>query len=337
MPLSLPLQLSSRVLRPLLGLALVCGLTASFAAPAFAKPVVADLRVLTPTVTLERGASYVNDTASIRTDPNAKCFPGAAGGSGNVVKLPGPTALGIVRFAEEVNARLRPISVDDEFGFGLGICGFGGYEAQFPNSTWYLKVNHKETTAGGDQVRLHNGDHVLWYLAPNNYPNPAPTELELRGPARAVPGPVTVTVIGHSCVTDSTTFETTCTAAPADGATVGGVTTGPDGKATLTLAEPGATLIATRGADIPSNRLGVCVNAQLSKCAARRGKRIIGTRGRDTIHGTKGPDVIRGRGRDDEIFVGGGAADKVDCGSGEDTVHAGVNDILRSCEVVIRH
>src|SRR5215210_6199569 len=105
--------------------------------------VVAHLRVLTAGTTLERGASYVTGTESIKTDPRARCFVGGAGGSGQRVRIQGPTALGLVKSAVAWNSRLAPISVTDEFGFGLGICGFGGKRGN-AERYWSLWVDYSD-------------------------------------------------------------------------------------------------------------------------------------------------------------------------------------------------
>jgi Ca2+-binding RTX toxin-like protein len=132
-------------------------------------------------------------------------------------------------------------------------------------------------------------------------------------------------VIEHGCATDPSTFEVTCQSTPATGATVAGggveATTGADGTAQLTAAASGRLkLTATRGTDIPSQALRVCVKEDIDLCPKRHGERIVGSADGEKIKGTKGPDVIRGRGGDDRIDVRGGEVDKVDCGPGEDKV-----------------
>ena len=75
-------------------------------------------------------------------------------------------------------------------------------------------------------------------------------------------------------------------------------------------------LAATRGTDIPSQALRVCVDDDLDACPKRRGERIVGSAERDRIEGTKGSDAIRGRGGDDRIDIRKGGSDRVDCGPG---------------------
>ena len=173
--------------------ALVAALTVALFAPGSAGATVATLRVLTPNTTLEPGTSFVTGTERIKTDPHALCFAGGAGGSGDTVTLAGPTAMGLLKSALGTNTALRPLSVTDEFGFGLGLCGIGGKKGN-ESRYWSLLVNHKDPGVGGDQVRLHNGDEVLWYLTKF----PPPPELDLRAPAGTAPGSFEATVYQHT-------------------------------------------------------------------------------------------------------------------------------------------
>ena len=134
--------------------------------PAFASAATkgADLRVVNSAGrTLAEQRQYTG-TVQIRTDPGADCF-GPPGGSGDRVRVAGATGLGIVRDALETDVDLRPLSITDQFSFGLAVCGIGGFEAG-GSSFWYLKRNHVGAQVGGDQLMLRNGDQVLWYLTP---------------------------------------------------------------------------------------------------------------------------------------------------------------------------
>ena len=294
----------------------------------------ADLRVVnTAGRTLAEQRQYTG-TVQIRTDPDADCF-GAPGGSGDRVTVPGATGLGIVRDALETDRDLRPLSITDQFSFGLAVCGIGGFEAG-GSSFWYLKHNHAGAQVGGDQLRLQQGDHVLWYLSPGF---PPPVELILRAPARAKPGvPFEVSVLQS---------DDSGTRGPAAGATVSGgaapVTTGPRGKATLTVASQGTiSLRATRSSDgsIPSNRTAVCVNSDLAKCPTAHGKRIVGSRRADEIAGTQGWDWISARDGDDVVDIRSGGKDRVGCGTGRDTLVLAPGDTdaasADSCERILR-
>jgi hypothetical protein len=242
---------------------------------------------------------------------------------------------------------VRPLALTDQFGFGLGICSIGGAEASSGESFWYFKANHEEASVGADQLEVKNGDEILFYLAPDDFPNPNPAELELKAPARAQAGqPFSVSVTEHKCVTDSDTFETTCSASPAAGVAILGadddVTTDADGKAQVEIDDAGIVgLGAERGTDIPSETLDTCIGEQLKNCVARRGERIVGSPLADKIKGTPGSDSIRARGGDDSIDLRKGGVDTVDCGPGKDTVQVKRlgNDALelpRDCEKVKR-
>ncbi len=269
--------------------------------------------------------SQVTGDVSINADPNAKCF-GPPGGSGNAVNVPGPSALGIVKDASTTNASLRPLSVTDQFGFGLGLCGIGGSTFNAGDSaSWYLKVNHVGAQVGGDQYLLKAGDQVLWYLSPGY---PYPSELQLVAP--------TVANAGKSFTVTVYSWDDTGHRTPLAGALVTGAEapTGADGQATVQLSH-GAALQALHGTDIPSNRSIVCVVSSPGACGAPRHK-VIGTKGRDRIRGTKWPDVIRSRGGRDRINSRGGLTDLVKCGRGRDVAIVGPTDRTRGCEKVIR-
>ena len=307
--------------------------------PASAGAVTAELRVLTPDRVLDPGTNYVIDAeVTMPTSPDADCF-GPPGGSGAEYEFAGPVALGLLASGARANGSLRPLGITDQFEFGLGICTIGGVEAG-ASSFWYLKRNHGEAAVGADQVEVSGGDEVLFYLAPDNFPEPNPAELELSAPSRTTgDSSYTVSVIQHACVTDANPpFATNCSSTPAAGVTVSGgaspATTASDGSATVTPGPAGReTLVATRGSDIPSKALRVCVNADLSACPKAHGERFVGSPGGDRITATKGPDKVRARGGDDDVRVAGGFADKVDCGPGEDKVIADSSDKVKlDCE-----
>lgn len=317
--------LSSFARRALAALA-VTSLFCLAPAAAQAKTVRAELRVLTPTEVLDPGTSYYVGAESVTSDPDADCFPGGIGGSGAGYQLPEPTAFSLLATGVGATKDLRPLSFTDEFGFGYGICGIGGEVARPAESFWYVKHNHEELTVGAEQQSISRGDEVLFYLALDNFPAPNPAELELLAPARAEQGSrLEVEVREHGCVTDATTFEVSCQTLPAAGATIAGapgsVTTGADGKASFEApANSKLELTATRGADIPSARLRVCIGAVLADCPPARGRRLIGSGERDKIKGTRGDDRIRARGGDDRIEIDSGGGDRVDCGPGDDKV-----------------
>jgi hypothetical protein len=189
-------------------------------------------------------------TTSIKTSPQATCLGKGTGGSGKSVQVKGPTALGVLAQASKLTPSLRPLLVTDHFlsEFGLGLCGVGKSKTT-KKLSWYLKVNHKNPNKGGELVKLHAGDEVLWALEPYPYPD----ELSLVAPHEAEAGkPFTVSVFSYDDKGKKT---------PAAGVTVTGASapTGADGSATVTLSAP-TVLSATDGKDIPSNQVAVCVS-----------------------------------------------------------------------------
>ncbi|MFI5123453.1 MAG: DUF4430 domain-containing protein [Vicinamibacteria bacterium] len=309
--------------------------------------VTAHLRVLTPDRVMDPGTTYIVDEGvTVPTRPDADCF-GPPGGSGAEFTYEKPNALSLLATAGRTTKPVAPLSLTDQFGFGLGICGIGGVEASMGQSFWYFKANHQEASVGADQLEIRDGDEILFYLAPDAFPNPNPAELELIAPAGAKAGtPFGVSVLQHSCTTQSSPpFATECLTSPAVGATVSGAdataTTGTDGTAQLSVGSVGvAELGATRGTDIPSEVLATCIGPEADSCPAERGIRVVGSPQGDKIKGTAGDDSIRSRGGDDKVDLRKGGADAVNCGKGRDTVRikrSTANDglvIKGSCERV---
>jgi hypothetical protein len=139
------------------------------------------------------------------------------------------------------------------------------------------------------------------------------------------------------------------TPSPAAGAVVEGgsapATVDASGGATVSFPQPGVPVLrASRGSDIPSQALGVCVADPVTQCPELRGREILGTDGPDNIVGTLGADQVRPRAGNDNIksraggdliVSRGGGADKVKCGGGKDVVEADKKDrIGKSCEKV---
>jgi hypothetical protein len=293
----------------------------------------ADLRVVnTGGRTLAEFRQYTG-TVDIGTDPGANCFGQGTGGSGDRVRVSGSTALGAVRDALETDSDLRPLSVTDAFvdqGFGLGVCGIGGFESQ-GSSFWYLKRDHVGAQVSGSQLPVDQGDDILWYLSPTF---PPPAELALTGPPRARPNvPFQVTV--YSYADDATRT-------PAAGASVTDAAQPTDAGGHTMVTSPAGTelLRARRAQSIPSNQVKVCVNADLSKCPGAHGVRIVGSKGPDHIGGTRGWDSISARGGPDVVNLTAGGHDVVACGTGRDRVIVKAGDqndnVGSSCEQVVR-
>jgi len=239
--------------------ALALALVISSAAIAVAKGPVADLRVVGKGGKVLAEKSFgVAGTVSTKTSRKATCFGPGTGGSGKSVKLRSATALGMLMRAAKFTASLRPVLISDHFDFGLALCGIGGSVAK-GMSSWYLKLNHKSQSVGGELVKVRAGDEVLWDLAPSY---PYPDELALWAPARVAKGKA-FQVRVYS-------YDEKGKRKPAPGVSVSGASGPTDGKgrATVTLARP-ARLIARGGGLIPSNREAVCVGG---KCPGKSGK-----------------------------------------------------------------
>lgn len=230
---------------------LAFALLLSTTAAAPAKGVKANLRVISTGGKVLAEKTLRTGTTSVPTSPRATCFGKGTGGSGDPVKIKGATALGLLGQAARSTRSLRPLLISDHFDFGLALCGIGGAIAHGKGS-WYLKLNHENPELGGETVKLHGGDDVLWYLAAGF---PYPDELWLRAPKRVKAGePFKVRVFAYSDKGKRT---------PAAGVKVSGArgTTGKDGRATVVLRRP-VRLIARNGEDIPSNRAAVCVGGK---------------------------------------------------------------------------
>jgi hypothetical protein len=226
-------------------------------APAVAKGPLANLRVVSSSGKVLAEKSLGARTTSIKASPKAACFGTGTGGSGKSVKIPGPTALGLLIQASKFTPTLKPVLISDHFDFGLALCGVGGQVATSKLS-WYLKVNHKNPNLGGETVKVRAGDDVLWALASFPYPD----ELALVAPDRAKKGkPFGVRVFS---------YDDRGKRKPAGGVKVKGATgpTGANGRTTVVLNKP-ARLIARHGKDIPSNTEAVCVGG---KCPRNSGR-----------------------------------------------------------------
>jgi Ca2+-binding RTX toxin-like protein len=312
--------------------ALTCGCLVALAVPAAApaRAVVSRLHVEAGGQALAADTTaYVNNGARVRT----KNAPPACNGSRGSDTLRGPTALGLLDYADNTNRRLRPLEAT-KFDFGTMVCGLGGFRASGADRYWLVKVNHADSQIGGAH-RLRSGDEVLWYLVDNVTGQNTGQELVLEAPARAVPGEtVSVRVLA---------FTPQGVGTPAPGASVAfgqnAVTTGPDGRATFTTGSDGRlALRATRGNDIPASPLSICVNSDLAACPSLRGLRIVGTNRPERLFGGAGGDTVVGRGGNDRIDIRRGDIDRADCGGGRDVVFMsrGVDRADRDCERVIR-
>ena len=303
-----------------------CALAA--AGPAAAAPIPVDLRVEGANGRALTADRYFTDSTRIKTAKQ----PPSCNGSGKNKQIAGATALGTLVDGSLVDGRLDPLLVSDQFSFGLLVCGVGGTNGNGSSSFWLYKVNHVAPEVGADAFAVKPGDDVLWYFVDGA--RNGGDELELAAPARVQPGQeFNVTVFA---------YDSQGVRRPMPGATVAGggvsATTDASGEAHLTLDRPGnRTLRATLDPNIPSAPTKVCVNADLSKCAAARGSRIWGSQRGESIRGTAGRDRILAGAGNDTIAVRRGSVDRVRCGRGSDTVRAGRRDrVAADCEVVVR-
>jgi hypothetical protein len=214
-----------------------------------AKGVPAELRVVGKAGKVLGEGTFSTGTVSVKTSKSATCFGAGTGGSGRSVSIKGATAMGLLVTAARTTPTLRPLSITDAFSFGLGLCGIGNSAVSGKKASWYLKVNHKAQQVGGDAVKLHPGDEVLWDLA-SSYPYP--NELALEAP-ETVEANVAFQVRVVS-------YDEKGKRKPVAGATVTGAggPTDSQGHATVTLAAP-SLLRATHGKEIPSAAEPVCI------------------------------------------------------------------------------
>src|SRR3954447_22343755 len=238
--------------------ALALTLTLAIAAGAAAKGFQAELRVIGSGSKVLVEKPIATATTAVKTSPQAECFGKGSGGSGDPVTIKGNTAMGLLARASKLVASLRPLSISDSFDFGLALCGIGKSVAK-GSSSWYLKINHKSLSVGGDVAKIHPGDEVLWALATTEAPDyKYPEELVLTGPNSAKAGmPFTVRVFS---------YDEKGRSKPAAGVKVSGAgaPTGADGRTTVTLSKP-AKLMATAAGEIPSAREPVCIGAKCPK------------------------------------------------------------------------
>jgi len=217
----------------------------SLAAPmsAAAVPVTVNVRVEGPTRTVFDGPVTTDaHDVTTATAGTRKCD----GTNGGAEPSPGPTATGALDDA----ARLAGFTIDGPYGnFGIDdyfIERVADQQIDPMTSFWSLWINHAFSDKGGCQKRVLAGQDVLWAGIPFSVSVP----LKLEGPATGVVGqPLSVRVIDGQ------------TGAPQAGATVGGATTGADGRAALTFAEKGIyRLKAEKPATIRSNTIVLCVD-----------------------------------------------------------------------------
>ncbi len=299
----------------LVALAGACVLALSFASAAAAaksKTVPGQIRVVDSNGDRLADQTQYTNGIKFKTDPKADCFGPGTGGSGDKVKVPGPTALGLLADTGISDRDVKPLSVTDSFDFGLGLCGVG--DAVSPETGyWYLKRNHVGSQTGGDQTEVSKGDEILWYLI-DDFNDPIPDELVLKVAPQAKAGSdVTVKVLSYA--DDGSR-------SPAAGAKVEGAKKKTDAKGTTTVPADSDLLqvTATRKGSIPSRVATVCTLATV-KCPAGYAARIGGTNGIDRINVSKlATTVIAKGGNDRVVATRGSATNLIRCGGGKDVV-----------------
>lgn len=214
------------------------------AAPAaLAVPVTVNLRVEGPARTVFDGP-VTTDGHDVTTEAGGthECD----GTNGGAEPEPGPTATAALDDA----ARASGFTIDGPYG-NYGIQDFfiervADQEIDPSSGYWSLWINHGFSDKGGCQKRILAGQDVLWAGIPFSVSVP----LKLAGPSSALTGqPFQVSV------TDGQTGD------PQSGATVGGATTGADGRATLSFAEKGIYRLKAEKPDtIRSNSIVLCVD-----------------------------------------------------------------------------
>lgn len=238
--------------------ALALAMSIAVAAPAFGKGFKAELRVVGKGGKVLAEKTVRTGEVSVRTSRAANCFGAGTGGSGKPAKIRANTAMGLLARAARSTPALRPLRITDAFDFGLGLCTIGSAVAG-GSASWYLKINHRSLSVGGDAATIRPGDKVLWALAVTEPPSFSyPDELALTAPRRVARGKqFTVRVFA---------YDEKGKRKPLAGAKVTGATapTRADGRTKVTLTKP-RRLIARHAEGIPSNRVPVCVGGKCPK------------------------------------------------------------------------
>jgi hypothetical protein len=217
-------------------------LAAGATAPAAtAAPAAVNLRVEGATTTLfEDRITTDGRTVTSASGGSHQCD----GTNGGVNPTPGPSATA----ALDDGARLGGLTWDGTYdnGFDDYLISRIGPDSQTSSQFWALLVNSEFSSVGGCQQRVRTGDEVLWAFDGFSKAH----TLRLAGPSSATTGqPFTVRV------TDGEN------GAPLADASVGGATTGADGRAGVTIEDKGIyRLKASRADSVRSNALSVCVD-----------------------------------------------------------------------------
>jgi hypothetical protein len=307
-------------------LALATMATFALAAGSAQAGVPVELTVVDSTGSILADYTQYTDENKIKTDPGADCL--GAAGSGDRVPVAGPTALSaVVDGAAYGDSDLRPVSLTDDTGFGLGVCGIGGKQAP-STGFWYLKQNRVESQTGGDQTRVERGDQITWYLDPD-FSDAPPAELELVAPER--------TVIGQPVEVQVFQYDSTGTRTPAEGVQVTAASslTNAEGKTTITPTTAIQQLQATRAGAI-SDSSSLCSAGDVADCPEKAPSLFGGSRYDDRITDTDGGDGVSMGPGDDRVNTRDRFIDTVNCGGGKDVAKVdGKDEVAKNCEKVL--
>lgn len=217
----------------------------ALAAPAAASPVTVNLRI--------EGSAGTVFEGPVTTD--AKMITTAAGGThecdgtnGSTSNPPGGTPTTALDDASIAHSFTWDGTYDSGFAdFFVQRIASDGQVGVFGDSFWDVSANRVELSVGGCQLRVNDGDTVLFAWTKFGEKN-----LQLTAPAKAQAGtPVSVAVQEYG---------SNGALAPAAGASVGGATTDASGHATIRFPAAGVQhLKATRSDAIRSNAADVCV------------------------------------------------------------------------------
>ncbi len=282
-----------------------------------------ELRVVDPTQVLDPGTDYTPTLETVKTDPRPTASATAPAAAATSPRRRADRARPVARPPARRPRPSKPLSVTDQFGFGLGICGIGGERGR-PDEFWYLKSNHEAAPVGGDQLTLDERRRGPLVPDADNFPAPNPAELELTAPATRRPAIRSPSGGQDACVDGSAHVRRHLHRAPAAEVTIAGGTVArpPAPTAPRTVERDGpAELAATRGADIPSERAVASASPRRSD-RARRARRADRRQpqGDDDQAATKGSDSILARGGNDVDRRPKGGTDRVNCGAGKDVV-----------------
>jgi phage-related protein len=222
----------------------------ALAAPAVAAPVTVNVRVEGATQTIFEGPVTTDVHRVDNGDGTGDHQCDGLNADASKYPAPGPTVTG----AFDDASKLKPFSWSGAFTNDFFVRQIAG-EHDTSSTFWNFVRNWNGLTVGGCQEQVQQGDTVLIALTgfdPVTYAGWPMLDLRGAPASAAVNQPFTVHVFQHD--------GTGSAATDAAGATVGGVTTGSDGTATISFDTPGVkTLKAERSNSIRSNGASVCV------------------------------------------------------------------------------